>query len=84
MEYTTHFRETLSDSMKSLYSLLFQRLMRSKTGKFVKGLLVFFSVYIINNSADSFQALIDSIQDRYRNAVLNSNVLLLHSLLVMI
>jgi len=70
--------------MKSLYSLLFQRLMRSKTGKFVKGLLVFFSVYIINNSADSFQALIDSIQDRYRNAVLNSNVLLLHSLLVMI
>nr|CAB3233957.1 exportin-2 [Phallusia mammillata] len=67
--------EVLESSMKQIYSLLFQRLMRSKTVKFVRGLLVFFALYITKNSADSFQGLIDSIQDRMFGMVLEKLII---------
>ena len=54
--------QAMEPYLKQIFNLLFQRLMRSKTVKFVRGILVFFAVYITHYSADSFQKLIDSIQ----------------------
>ena len=54
--------QTMEPYLKQVFSLLFQRLMRSKTVKFVRGILVFFAVFIQQYSADTFQKVIDSIQ----------------------
>ncbi|CAK8690429.1 unnamed protein product [Clavelina lepadiformis] len=55
--------EVLKPYMKQIFSLLFQRLMRSKTVKYVRSLLVFFAVYIVRNSPDDFYELVQSIQN---------------------
>ena len=65
----------LEKYMKQIFNILFQRLMRSKTIKFVRSLLVFFAVYIIHNSADSFQKLIDSIQANMFGMVLQKLII---------
>ena len=65
----------LEPVMKDIFSLLFQRLMRSKTSKFMRGILVFFAVYIIHNSAHSFQTLIDSIQAHMFGMVLEKLII---------
>ncbi|XP_002130634.2 exportin-2 [Ciona intestinalis] len=67
--------DLLASYMKQIFSLLFQRLMKSKTSKYVRGLLVFFSLYIIKNSADSFQQLVDSLQDKMFRMVLEKLII---------
>uniref|UniRef100_H2YJL6 Exportin-2 n=1 Tax=Ciona savignyi TaxID=51511 RepID=H2YJL6_CIOSA len=67
--------DLLEPFMKQIFSLLFQRLMKSKTGKFVRGILVFFSLHIIQTSADKFQQLIDSIQNRMFSMVLEKLII---------
>ena len=57
--------------MKQIFSLLFQRLMRSKTVKYVRSLLVFFAVYIVRNSPDDFYELVQSIQNKWVSFVSN-------------
>jgi len=54
--------QAMEPYLKQIFNLLFQRLMRSKTVKFVRGILVFFAIYITHFSAESFQKLIDGIQ----------------------
>ncbi|XP_054273914.1 exportin-2 [Macrosteles quadrilineatus] len=54
--------ELLSQYMKDVFLLLFQRLSSSKTTKYIKGLLVFFFFYTINYGASNLIHLIDSIQ----------------------
>ncbi|KAG8250095.1 exportin-2 [Homalodisca vitripennis] len=54
--------ELLSQYMKDVFVLLFQRLSSSKTTKYIKGLLVFFFFYTINYGASNLIQLVDSIQ----------------------
>ncbi|XP_039257797.1 exportin-2-like [Styela clava] len=54
--------EALEQYTKQIFSLLFQRLMKSKTVKFTRGLIVYFCLYMIKLSPDAFQKVIDSIQ----------------------
>ncbi|XP_067927952.1 exportin-2-like [Watersipora subatra] len=49
---------------KQIFVLLFQRLTSSKTTKYVKGLLVFFSFYCVQCGAENLISLIDSIQPK--------------------
>lgn len=58
-----HFEVTaLSQHIKSVFVLLFQRLQSSKTTKFVKGLLVFLCLYAGKNGATALMDTVDSIQ----------------------
>lgn len=52
----------LEPYMKNIFVLLFQRLSSSKTTKFVKGLIVFFSYYIIQYGASTLISIVDQIQ----------------------
>lgn len=54
--------ELLEPYMKRIFVLLFQRLSSSKTTKYIKGILVFFCFYAINNGASNLINMIDSIQ----------------------
>ncbi|XP_046386713.1 exportin-2 [Ischnura elegans] len=56
--------QELSPFIRQVFVVLFQRLSYSKTIKFVKGLLVFFSLYIVKHGAGTFVDLIDEIQQR--------------------
>jgi len=67
--------KVLEPFMKQIFSLLFQRLMKSKTTKYVRGILVFFSLFIVKNNANTFQQLIDSMQDRMFAMVLEKLVI---------
>ena len=53
---------TLSPYLKQIFVLLFQRLTSSKTTKYVKSLLVFFSFFIHHYGAHGLASIIDSIQ----------------------
>ncbi|OXA64637.1 Exportin-2 [Folsomia candida] len=57
--------------LKSIFLLLFQRLTSSKTVKFVKCLLVYFATYINRYGAESFIAMIDSIEPNFMAKVLD-------------
>jgi len=57
-------KDLLSSYIKQVFILLFQRLMSSKTTKYVKSLLVFFSVYAMQYSAASLVEMIDGIQPK--------------------
>ncbi|GFO03315.1 exportin-2-like [Plakobranchus ocellatus] len=57
-------KESLSQYLKQIFVLLFQRLSHSKTTKFIKSLLVFFSLYAIKYSASSLIETIDGIQPK--------------------
>lgn len=52
----------LTPFIKQIFFLLFQRLSSSKTVKFVKSLLVFFSLFICRYGATPFYQMIESIQ----------------------
>lgn len=56
--------------MKQIFVLLFQRLSSSKTTKFVKGLIVFFSYYIVRYGASALVGIIDQIQPQMFGMVL--------------
>jgi exportin-2 (importin alpha re-exporter) len=55
--------ETLSNYIKQVFIVLFQRLTSSKTTKYVKSLLVFFFVYVIKNGGSQLISTVDSIQN---------------------
>jgi len=54
--------ESLSQYIKQVFIVLFQRLTSSKTTKYVKSLLVFFFVFAIKNGGSSLIKMIDEIQ----------------------
>lgn len=56
--------ELVSPFLREIFLLLFQRLQSSKTTKFVKCLLVFFSLYASKFGASALIQIIDSIQPR--------------------
>lgn len=57
-------KEALSQFFHRLFVLLFQRLSSSKTTKYVKCLLVFFSLFAIRYSPSELVAIIDAVQSR--------------------
>merc|ERR1719452_429315 len=54
--------EALTNYMKQVFIVLFQRLTSSKTTKYVKSLLVFFFVFTIKNGGSALISMVDSIQ----------------------
>lgn len=48
--------------MRQIFSLLFQRLSLTKTAKYVKGLIVFFSFFAAKQGGSQLVDLIDNIQ----------------------
>ncbi|XP_058804999.1 exportin-2 [Phymastichus coffea] len=54
----------LEPYMKHVFVILFQRLSSSKTTKFVRGLIVFFSFYAIRYGASNLVTIVDSIQSQ--------------------
>jgi hypothetical protein len=60
--YSIVFSNNLSPYMKQVFVLLFHRLSSSRTTKFVKGLIVFFSLYAVKYGAGSLVGMVDSIQ----------------------
>ena len=54
----------LSPQLKNVFILLFQRLQNSKTTKYVKGLLVFFSLFAGKYGGPALVEVIDSIQPK--------------------
>ncbi|XP_014260192.1 exportin-2 [Cimex lectularius] len=63
-------RNLLEPFIKQIFVLLFQRLMSSKTTKFVCCLLVFFCFYTLRFSSTEFIDLVDSIQPRMFEMIL--------------
>lgn len=61
----------MQEYLKPIYLLLFQRITSSKTTKFVKCLLVYFSVFINKYGADNFISIIDSIEAKFMTKVLD-------------
>ncbi|XP_071494645.1 exportin-2-like [Diadema antillarum] len=61
----------LNSHIKSIFLLLFNRLTSSKTTKFVKSLLVFFSLYAVKSGASKLVEIIDSIQANMFGMVLS-------------
>ncbi|XP_038057672.1 exportin-2-like [Patiria miniata] len=60
----------LSEHIHKIFLLLFQRLTHSKTTKFVKSLLVFFSLFAVKHGADSLVRMIEEIQAKMFGMVL--------------
>ncbi|XP_013392987.1 exportin-2-like [Lingula anatina] len=56
--------DVLSQYMKQVFVLLFQRLQSSKTTKYVKSLLVFFCLYAIQFTANTLIEMVDGIQPK--------------------
>jgi len=54
--------ESLTNYIKQVFVILFQRLTSSKTTKYVKSLLVFFFVFVIKNGGSSLISIVDQIQ----------------------
>ena len=55
-------REHLADVLKTILSILFTRLMSSRTVKFVKCLTIFFSLFVIKLGADTLIQTVESVQ----------------------
>lgn len=55
---------SLSPFMKQIFFLMFQRLSTSKTVKFIKSLLVFFSLFTCKYGSQAFYEMIESIQNK--------------------
>lgn len=62
--------ELMATYVKQIFILIFQRLQSSKTTKYIKSLLVFFSVFILKNGASALIQTIDSIQAKMFGMVL--------------
>ncbi|XP_072017606.1 exportin-2-like [Amphiura filiformis] len=60
----------LQPYMKQVFTLLFQRLMSSKTTKFIKGILVFFCLYAVKHGAPALVKMVDDIQPKMFGMVL--------------
>lgn len=58
------FRTALESYMPKVFILLFHRLQNSKTTKFVKSLLEFFSLFAVKNSGSTLIDVIDGIQPK--------------------
>lgn len=56
------YRAELQNNMQQIFALLFQRLSLSKTTKYVRGIIIFFSYYAIKVGAPALIELIDAIQ----------------------
>ena len=69
-------KEALTPFLSKLFVLLFQRLSSSKTTKYVKSLLVFFSLFAIRYSTSDLIAVIDAVQPKLFAMVLERLVLL--------
>merc|ERR1719195_1070525 len=54
--------DALTQYLKQVFTILFQRLMSSKTTKYVKSLLVFFFVFVIKNGGSALIQMIEGIQ----------------------
>jgi len=54
----------ISESMKQIFVLLFQRLQTSKTTKYVKGFIVYISIFAGKKSATDLQQMIDNVQPK--------------------
>ncbi|CAL8069631.1 unnamed protein product [Orchesella dallaii] len=63
--------EVMQQFLKPIFLLLFQRITSSKTTKFVKCLLVYFSVFINRYGASAFVSLIDGIENKFMTKVLD-------------
>lgn len=63
--------EVMQQFLKPILLLLFQRITSSKTTKFVKCLLVYFSVFINKYGAPAFINVIDSIENKFMTKVLD-------------
>lgn len=63
--------KSLNDHVKPIFLLLFNRLTSSKTTKFVKSLLVYFSLYAVKRGASRLVEVIDSIQTNMFGMVLD-------------
>ncbi|XP_020707492.2 exportin-2 [Athalia rosae] len=66
---------TLEPYIKQVFVLLFQRLTSSRTTKYVKGLIVFFSFYAIKYGASSLISIIDQIQPQMFGMVIDRVVI---------
>eukprot|EP00667_Euglena_gracilis_P001365 EG_transcript_1365 len=55
-------REHLADMLKTILTLLFTRLMNSRTSKFVKCLIIFFSLFVVKLGADTLVQTVEAIQ----------------------
>ncbi|KAL3215336.1 hypothetical protein MRX96_006601 [Rhipicephalus microplus] len=67
--------DAVSQYIKQIFLLLFQRLQSSKTTKFVRGLLVFFSLYVYRYGAPALISTVDSIQTKMFGMVLERLVI---------
>ncbi len=61
---------TLAPQLKTIFILLFQRLQSSKTQKYIKGLLVFLSLFVGKYSGSVLVETVDSIQPKLFRMVL--------------
>uniref|UniRef100_A0A023GFX0 Exportin-2 n=1 Tax=Amblyomma triste TaxID=251400 RepID=A0A023GFX0_AMBTT len=67
--------DAVSQYIKQIFLLLFQRLQSSKTTKFVRGLLVFFCLYVHRYGAPALISTVDSIQAKMFGMVLERLVI---------
>ena len=65
----------LSNYIKQVFIVLFQRLTSSKTTKYVKSLLVFFFVFVIKNGGSQLITTVDGIQNGMFGMVLDSLII---------
>ncbi|XP_069676561.1 exportin-2 [Periplaneta americana] len=71
-----HFPDNnLSPYMRQVFVLLFHRLSSSRTTKFVRGLIVFFTLYAIKYGASNLIAMLDSIQPEMFGKVLEKVII---------
>jgi exportin-2 (importin alpha re-exporter) len=68
---TYYPREDLVQNMASIFTLLFQRLSSSKTTKYVKSLIVFFTFYAAKIGPNDLIQLVDGIQNEMFGMVCN-------------
>ncbi|KAL5021450.1 hypothetical protein ScPMuIL_000605 [Solemya velum] len=69
-------RDTITQYLKQIFILLFQRLQSSKTTKYIKCLLVFFGLYSISYGPQSLVDMIDTIQPKMFGMVIERLVLI--------
>ena len=63
----------LQQSMKQVFSLLFQRMSSSKTTKFVRGFIVFMCLYATKIGPMALIEMVDSIQTRWVNRLISND-----------
>ena len=68
-------KETIAPFMSKIFVLLFQRLSSSKTVKYVKSLLVFFSLYAIRYGASELITTTDAVQPKLFGMVIERLIL---------